>query len=225
LTATLAVIAKEPVPGRVKTRLCPPCTPLQAASLAAASLRDVLAAMLATPADRRVVVLDGRAPAWLPRQLDVVSQSGDGLDERLAHAFAELGRALVVSMDTPQVQPADLLAGLRALDRHDAVLGPAADGGYWAIGLRRPDPRALLGVPMGHERTLAVQRQRLDALGLRRAELRVLRDVDTWADALAAAADAPRTRFAAAVSATVVAVGVQRREHAVGAAGHEDAPG
>jgi uncharacterized protein len=225
LTATLAVMAKVPVPGRVKTRLCPPCTPLEAARLAEASLRDVLDAMLATPADRRVVVFDGRAPAWLPRQFDVVSQSGDGLDERLCHAFAELGRALVVSMDIPQVRAADLLAGLRALDRHDAVLGPAADGGYWAIGLRRPDPRALLGVPMGHERTLVAQRRRLDALGLRRAELRVLRDVDTWADALAAAADASRTRFAAAVSATVLAPGVQRLKHAVGAAGHEDAPG
>src|SRR5215207_1937346 len=182
LTATLAVIAKVPAAGRVKTRLCPPCTPLEAARLAEASLRDVLDAMLATPAERRAVVLEGCAPAWLPPQLDVVSQRGDGLDERLAHAFADLGRALVISMDTPQVRPADLLAGLRALCR-------------------------------------------LDALGLRRAELRVLRDVDTWADALGAAAEAPRTRFAAAVSATGLAFGVQRLEHAVGAAGHEDAPG
>jgi rSAM/selenodomain-associated transferase 1 len=216
VTATIAVIAKAPVPGRVKTRLCPPCTPPEAARLAEASLRDVVAAMLATPADRRAVVLDGRRPAWLPRQLDVVPQRGDGLDERLAHAFADLGRALVVSMDTPQVRPADLLAGLRALARHDAVLGPAADGGYWAIGLRRPDPRALVGVPMGLRNTLAAQRRRLDALGLRRAELRELRDVDVWADAVAAAAEAPRSRFAA---------GVDRLQHAVGAAGHEDPPG
>ena len=199
MTATLAVIAKAPVPGRVKTRLCPPCPPLQAARLAEASLRDVADALLATPADRRVIVLDGPRPAWLPSQVDVVPQRGDGLDERLAHAFADLGRALIVSMDTPQVRPLDLLAGLRALDRHDAVLGPAADGGYWAIGLRRPDPRALLGVPMGDDRTLTAQRQRLDALGLRRAELRELRDVDTWADARAVAEARPSTRFARAL--------------------------
>jgi rSAM/selenodomain-associated transferase 1 len=218
--ATLAVIAKAPVAGRVKTRLCPPCTPPQAARLAEASLHDVVTAMLATPAARRVVVIDGESPPWLPPQLEIVPQRGDGLDERLAHAFADLGRALIVSMDTPQVRPADLLAGLRALGRHDAVLGPAADGGYWAIGLRRPDPGALLGVPMGGDRTLAAQRRRLDALGLRRAELRMLRDVDTWADAVAAAAEAPRTRFATALSATV-----DRLQHAVGAAGHEHAPG
>ena len=225
MTATLAGIAKAPVPGRVKPRLCPPCTPPEAARLAEASLRDVLGAMLATPADRRVVVLDGRAPRWLPPQVDVVPQRGNGLDERLAHAFADLGCALVVGMDTPQVRPADLVAGLRALDRHDAVLGPATDGGYWAIGLRRPDPRALLGVPMGHKRTLGAQRRRFDALGLRRAELSMLRDVDTWADAVAVAAEASNTRFAAMVSATVLAVGVECLEHAVGATGHEDAPG
>jgi uncharacterized protein len=220
VTATLAVIAKAPVPGRVKTRLCPPCTPSQAALLADASFRDVVDALLATPADRRVVVLDGPRPAWLPSQVDVVPQRGDGLDERLAHAFADLGRALIVSMDTPQVRPLDLLAGLHALDRHDAVLGPAADGGYWAVGLRRPDPRTLLGVPMGADRTLTAQRRRLDALGLRRAELRELRDVDTWTDALAAGAEAPRSRFGAALSATV-----DRLQLTVGTAGHEHAAG
>jgi uncharacterized protein len=220
VTDTLAVIAKAPVPGRVKTRLCPPCTPSHAARLADASLCDVVGALLATPADRRVVVLDGPAPAWLPPELHVVPQRGDGLDERLAHAFADLGRALIVSMDVPQVRPADLLAGLRALDRRDAVLGPAADGGYWAIGLRRSDPHALVGVPMGTDRTLTSQRRRLDALGLRRAELRVLRDVDTWADAVAVAAEAPGTRFAAALSADV-----DHLQLAVGAAGDEDAPG
>lgn len=220
MTDTLAVIAKAPVPGRVKTRLCPPCTPAHAARLADASLCDVVGALLATPADRRVVVLEGPAPNWLPSELHVLPQRGDGLDERLAHAFADLGRALIVSMDVPQVRPADLLAGLRALDRHDAVLGPAADGGYWAIGLRRPDPLALVGVPMGADRTLTSQRRRLDALGLRRAELRVLRDVDTWADAMAVAAAAPATRFAAALSADV-----DDLQLAVGAAGDERSPG
>jgi uncharacterized protein len=201
VTATLAVIAKAPVPGRVKTRLWPPCSPPEAARLAEASLRDVVGALLATPADRRVIVLDGDSPPWLPPQLDVVPQRGDGLDERLAGAFEDLGPALVVGMDTPQVTPGDLLAGLRALEHWDAVLGPAADGGYWAIGLRRPEPRALLGIPMSTGHTLAAQRERLDALGLRWTELRVLRDVDTWPDAVAAAGAASGSRFAAAVAA------------------------
>ena len=216
MTATLAVIAKAPLPGRVKTRLCPPCTPSEAAELAEAALRDVVDVMIATPADRRVVVLDGPPPAWLPPELGVVAQRGGGLDERLVHAFDDLGRALIVSMDCPQVLPADLSVGLCALRRHDAVLGASADGGYWAIGLRRPEPRALIGVPMGGARTLAAQRRRLDALGLRHAELRELRDVDTWADAVAVATDARGTRFSAAVD---------RLEHTVGAPGHEHASG
>jgi rSAM/selenodomain-associated transferase 1 len=196
VSIALAVIAKAPEPGRVKTRLCPPLTATQAAELAEASLRDVIAAMLATPAARHVIVLDGDPPTWLPPALDVVPQRGDGLDERLTAAFADVGPALVIGMDTPQVQPDDLTAGLDALETHDAVLGPAADGGYWAIGLRRAHPRAVRGVPMSSGRTLAAQRARLAALGLRRAELRALRDVDTFRDALAVAVACPRSRFA-----------------------------
>jgi uncharacterized protein len=203
MIATLAAIAKVPKAGRAKTRLCPPCTPHEAATLAQAMLRDVLSAVLATPADRRVLVLDGSPPEWLPPQLEVVAQRGGGLDERLAHAFAEIGPALIVGTDTPQVRPADLLAGLRALADHDAVLGLAADGGYWALGLRRANPSALLGVPMSTVHTLAAQRQRLASLGLRCAELRVLRDVDTWPDAIAVAAEASGSRFAATLAAVL----------------------
>lgn len=205
MTAALAVIAKAPVAGRVKTRLCPPCSPEQAALLAQAALADVLDAMLSTPAARRVIVLDGEPPAWLPSGIDVVSQRGDGLDERLAAAFDDIGPALVIGMDSPQVRPVELWLGLDAVRIHDAVLGPAEDGGYWAIGLREPDPQALLGVPMSSPDTLRAQRERLARLGLRRAELRALRDVDTWADALAVARVAPRTRFARALAAQAVA--------------------
>jgi glycosyltransferase A (GT-A) superfamily protein (DUF2064 family) len=79
----------------------------------------------------------------------------------------------------------------------DAVLGPAADGGYWAIGLRWPDPRVFAGVPMSSDTTGRAQRARLRALGLVTAELPRLRDVDTIADARVVAAAWPRTRFAA----------------------------
>src|SRR5829696_8686513 len=66
MSVALAVMAKSPQCGRVKTRLCSPCTPREAAALADASLRDVVTAMLATPVARRVVVLDGPPPPWLP---------------------------------------------------------------------------------------------------------------------------------------------------------------
>jgi glycosyltransferase A (GT-A) superfamily protein (DUF2064 family) len=194
-TTTLLVIAKQPVPGRVKTRLVPPCTYQQAAALAEAALADTLHTVLRVPAKRRIVVLEGKPGPWLPPGFDIVPQCGGPLDERLAHAFAAAsGPALLIGMDTPQVSP-DLLT----VDWHaaDAMLGPAADGGFWALGLREPDPDLLRGVPMSTPRTGAVQRARLLAAGLRVADLPRLRDVDTAADAVSVACQAPRSRFAA----------------------------
>jgi uncharacterized protein len=201
----LVVIAKAPRAGHSKTRLCPPCTPRQAAALARAALADTLEALRATPAARHVLVLDGEAGDWLPPGFEVLPQRGRGLDERLAHAFDDVaGPALLVGMDTPQVTPGDLREGLARLAEPgtDAVLGPAPDGGYWAIGLREPDPRLFLGVPMSSARTCRAQRARLSSLGLRVGDLRALRDVDRIADAHAVAALAPSGRFARALALT-----------------------
>jgi glycosyltransferase A (GT-A) superfamily protein (DUF2064 family) len=194
---TLLVIAKQPVPGRVKTRLVPPCTHEQAASLAEAALADTLHAVLMVPARRRVLVLEGRPGPWLPAGFDVVAQCAGPLDERLAGAFAAVrGPALLIGMDTPQVTPDLLTVDWQAAD---AVFGPAADGGFWALGLRVPDPALLRGVPMSTTSTGAIQRARLVAAGLRVADLPSLRDVDTAADAVAVARQAPQSRFAARV--------------------------
>ena len=194
---TLAVIAKAPAPGRSKTRLSPPLSPMQAADLAEAALRDTLATVAATRVGRKVLVLDGLAGPWLPDGFEVISQRGSGLDERLAAAFEDLGGpTLIIGMDSPQVSAELLELALGQLQSHPAVLGPAEDGGYWAIGLRRADPNALLGVPMSSPHTLTAQRIRLRALGLSIGELPTLRDVDTFDDAVAVAAAAPGTRFA-----------------------------
>ncbi|MFD0317833.1 TIGR04282 family arsenosugar biosynthesis glycosyltransferase [Streptomyces flavalbus] len=197
--STLLVIAKEPRPGRVKTRLTPPFIPEEAATLAAAALADTLAAVAATPATRRVLVLDGAPGPWLPPGFDVVPQVAGGLDERLAAAFAgcDGGPALLVGMDTPQVTP-DLLTVDFA--DCDAYFGAAEDGGFWALGLAAPDPALLRGVPMSTPVTGAVQRARLTDAGLRVRELPRLRDVDTAADARAVAAAAPGSRFAATLA-------------------------
>jgi rSAM/selenodomain-associated transferase 1 len=199
---TLAVIAKAPVAGRSKTRLCPPCSPQEAAELATAALRDTLAAVLAVEGvARRVLVLDGAPGPWLPAGFEIVAQRGDGLAARLAAAFDDLGGpTFLVGMDTPQLTPGLLSDGLRALDDADASLGPAPDGGYWGIGLNTPDPAVFASVPMSVESTGAVQRERLRALGLQTAILPLLRDVDLIADARAVAALAPQTRFAAALA-------------------------
>ncbi|MEV5482707.1 MULTISPECIES: TIGR04282 family arsenosugar biosynthesis glycosyltransferase [Streptomyces] len=200
---TVLVIAKEPVPGRVKTRLTPPYTPHQAAWLAEAALYDTLQAVRAMPARRRVVVLDGRPGNWLPAGFDVRQQGPGGLDERLAAAFAgSAGPTLLIGMDTPQVTPQLLAPALDfgAWDDCDAWFGAADDGGFWALGLATPDPRLLRGVPMSTDRTGAAQRARLAAAGLRVRELPPLRDVDTAADAEQVAAAAPDGRFAATLA-------------------------
>ena len=200
------VIAKAPVAGRVKTRLCPPCSPSEAAGLAAAALADTLSAASASRATRRVLVLDGDAGDWVPPSFDVVPQRGSGLAERLTAAFADVGGpSLLIGMDTPQVTPALLDAGLAALDHSDAVLGLARDGGYWAIGLRRPDAAVFRDVPMSAPDTGAVQRARLASLRLRTATLPPLRDVDTIADARAVAEVARGGRFARALATLEVA--------------------
>ncbi|MEU8034835.1 DUF2064 domain-containing protein [Streptomyces sp. NPDC049099] len=201
---TLLVIAKQPLPGRVKTRLTPPFTPQQAAQLAEAALADTLHAVTATPATRRVIVLDGAPGPWLPPGFEVLPQCAGGLDERLADAFAHCsGPALLIGMDTPQVTPELLTVDFEGCD---AYLGPAEDGGFWAIGLAEPAPALLRGVPMSTPETGAVQRQRLLAAGLRVRELPWLRDVDTAADAHAVAVLAPHGRFAARLARCTSAV-------------------
>jgi glycosyltransferase A (GT-A) superfamily protein (DUF2064 family) len=200
---TLLVIAKEPRPGRVKTRLTPRFTPAEAARLAAAALADTLDTVRALPARRRVLVLDGAPGPWLPAGIEVVPQVAGGLDERLAAAFAQCtGPALLVGMDTPQITP-ELLApavGADAWRDCDAWFGPAEDGGFWALGLADPQPALLRGVPMSTATTGAVQRARLAAAGLRIRDLPLLRDVDTPYDAHEVAATAPASRFAATLA-------------------------
>lgn len=199
----LLVMAKAPLPGRVKTRLCPPCTPAQAASIAGAALEDTLAAARASFPGRVVVALDGEPGPWLPSDVSVVAQREGDLAARLAGAFNDVGApALAIAGDTPQVTPVLLaLAAARLLTPGvDAVLGPTPDGGYWVIGLRRDDPRVFAGVPMSVDDTESAQRERLEHLGLNCVTLPVLRDVDTFEDALAVAATVPDSRFAAMLS-------------------------
>ncbi|MGH8975718.1 MAG: TIGR04282 family arsenosugar biosynthesis glycosyltransferase [Acidimicrobiia bacterium] len=201
---TLLVVAKEPRAGRSKTRLCPPCTPAEAAWLAEAALADTLSAVAATPGVRRVLVLDGRPGPWMSPGVEVVAQGGGGLDDRLAQAFAGAGGpALLVGMDTPQVTPGLLTDALANLARPevDAVLGPAVDGGWWALGLTDPHPADILGVPMSTPHTGMAQLVRLAARGRRVQLLPRLRDVDRIDDARAVAALAPRSRFAARLRA------------------------
>jgi uncharacterized protein len=202
LSVRVVVIAKSPQPGRSKTRLTPPCEPAQAARLAEASLRDTLAAVAATPCHERVLALAGPPGDWLPDCFRVIDQGEGSLDRRLAHVFSRSADpTLLIGMDTPQVGPWLLEGAIAALEAPgtDAVLGHAEDGGYWAIGLRRPDPHAFAGVPMSVAETGARQEEALRGLGLRVGLLPTLRDVDLIGDARAVAAMAPAGGFARAL--------------------------
>ncbi|MGN9780045.1 TIGR04282 family arsenosugar biosynthesis glycosyltransferase [Nonomuraea sp. ZG12] len=201
--AQIVVLAKRPVPGRVKTRLTPPHTPGEAAALAAACLQDTLAAVAATPAAGRVLAVDD--PRLTAPGFSMIEQRGDGLDERLAWAFqdayaADPAPVVLIGMDTPQITPALLSRAGEALDEADAVFGPASDGGYWLLGLRVPDPALLLGVPMSQPCTGEAQLRRLRDAGLRVASLPRLTDVDDAATAREVAATAPDTHFAATLA-------------------------
>ncbi|GAA3419873.1 TIGR04282 family arsenosugar biosynthesis glycosyltransferase [Streptosporangium vulgare] len=203
--AQIVVIAKEPVAGRVKTRLTPPFTPVQAACLAAAALRDTLHAVAATRVCRRVLALEGLPGIWLPGGFTVIPQRGDGLDQRLASAFHDAHRlyrlpVILIGMDTPQVTPGLLDTAVTLLAAHDAVYGPASDGGFWLLGLRHPDPSLLLGVTMSRRTTGATQLRRLHEAGLDVAHMPELDDVDIASDAFHVAAQAPGSRFAEALA-------------------------
>ena len=202
MSVRVVVIAKSPQPGRSKTRLMPPCDPPQAARLAEASLRDTLRTVAATRCGERVLALAGPRGNWLPGGFRVVDQGEGTLDRRLAHVFSHCpGPTLLIGMDTPQVSPWLLEEALSSLLRPgtDAVLGHAEDGGYWAIGLRRPDLRAFVGVPMSVAETGARQEDALHRLDLRIGLLPTLRDVDLIGDARAVAAMAPAGGFARAL--------------------------
>ena len=208
--ARVLVVAKAPVPGRVKTRLGATLGMADAARLAAAALLDtVVAATAAVGADRCVLALDGDLSTAVDgaaltdavRGWTVVPQRGDGLAERLAAAHADAGPGPVVQvgMDTPQVTAALLLEVAAGLDRAGAVLGAAADGGWWVLALRDPGRAELLrGVPMSTPETGAATLSALVAAGLTVGATATLRDVDHHDDAAAVAASAPGSAFARA---------------------------
>ena len=167
------MLAKAPVPGRAKTRLCPPATPEQAAGLAAAALADTLAAARRVPAAQVVVALDGEPDPALAAALEgttVIAQRGGELGERIAGAHADVARlapgacTVLIGMDTPQLDPAVLGGCLDAVSDPD---GPAASS----------------------------------AASVRVAAMPELTDVDTMVDAHTVASACPGSRFATLLAA------------------------
>lgn len=206
----VSVIAKAPVAGQVKTRLSPPCTPEQAAEVAAAALADTLTAVdqvASLTGARRVLLLDGDSQNWMPTAFDVVAQRGNGLEERLCNGFLDLGPGVIIGMETPHVA-ASLADAIAAARRGIDSIGLASDGGYWMVGLCADSAtrahELFDGVPMSSTHTGLAQLRRLHARGRPVRLLPMARDLDTFDD-LRAVAESGRTGLLAAVAARVLA--------------------
>lgn len=179
----LIVVGKPPEPGRAKTRLVPPLSEAEAAELAWAFLQDTCLAALGLGWERVSLV---HPPGSLERLrtlgVQLVPQRGHGLGDALAGSFAdhaEFDQTVLIGSDTPDL-PLELVEqASRELASTDVVIGPAADGGYYLLGLRRPHPGLFEGIAWSTERVYAQTVARAESLGLRTAILPGWADVDT----------------------------------------------
>ena len=212
--AVVLVVAKAPVVGLVKTRLGRVVGMERAAQLAAAALLDTLAVCVAAYGVARChLALDGELAGGelADELLDATTgwtlhpQRGKDFAQRLVRAHEDTAGAsgapvVQVGMDTPHLD-AGTLAGIGSrLDHRDAaVLGPAVDGGWWALGVGGPHLLTHLErVPMSTPRTGRLTREALVRAGAEVSAVETLRDVDEAVDAESVAAAAPGTRFAQA---------------------------
>jgi rSAM/selenodomain-associated transferase 1 len=188
----LIVVAKEPVRGRTKTRLCPPFTPASAAAFYRCLLLDTLALMAQLGnVDRSIAYMPSEAGAFFreiaPNGFHLVPQQGTDLGERLSNALGhhlELGyrRVVIMNSDGPTLPRSHLEEAFSGLDRADVTLGPSRDGGYYLIGLKQPQPELFQGIAWSTgqvtAQTLAICRR----LGLGVHLLPEWYDVDVAAD-------------------------------------------
>lgn len=209
------VVAKAPVPGEAKTRLAAELGDDAAADVAAAALLDTLEAVRAAGCPSVVALTGDITRAVRRREVEqalgehrVIDQRGGGFALRLANAHADAAAAVgttavvQVGMDTPQLTVALLRSAVTALGESDAALGPASDGGWWCLAVRRAElAGCLAGVPMSRPDTgLLTYSALLHAGAASVSRLAELRDVDTLSDALEVARTAPGSRFAAALA-------------------------
>jgi hypothetical protein len=211
----IAVFAKWPEPGHVKTRLSPALPAPHACDLYRAMLEDALAAAQTGADEAFIYWADsgsaGEAPA-IPPGIRARPQRGPELGARLEHAFEELlladhDRALIIGADCPALDPAILEQAYAALERHDLALGPTRDGGYYLVGLRRAAPPLFRDIAWSTERVFGQTVERARAMGLAVKTLPELTDLDTaedlvgWLKELAGRRELPRLRSIEALRA------------------------
>lgn len=181
----LVVIAKRPLPGQTKTRLTPPLLPVQAAELYECFLRDTLDVARQVPDVTRLIVyapLDAKNYfAQLAPDYVLIPQIGDDLGARLDHALTTclrdgFARVVIMDSDSPSLPARCLVAAFAELERADVVLGPCDDGGYYLIGVKRPQPRLVRQVEMSTPNVLR------DTLALAREENLLVALLESWFD-------------------------------------------
>lgn len=150
--SSIIIVAKRPVPGNVKTRLCPPLTPQESSNLYSCFLQDTIDKVAKVPGALKYLALDiedievqgGEIAPPLhsistPQSFKVISQGSGDLGERLAYladyAFKESDRLIFVGADSPSLPIPYLESALQLLGDNDVVIGPSEDGGYYLLGM------------------------------------------------------------------------------------------
>ena len=184
----LAILARWPTSGTVKSRLSPALPPQLACDLYRAMLEDTLAASAGSRAEERFVYWadapQDRGAVRLPPGITARDQAGSDLGVRLAHVFSDLlgapfDRAVAIGVDCPELEPGIIREAYEALQACDVVLGPVSDGGYYLLALRRASPELFEGVDWGTPRVLEQTLERARRAGLESALLGGLSDLDT----------------------------------------------
>lgn len=188
----LIVVAKEPVPGQTKTRLCPPFTPKDAARFYRCLMVDTLALMgRLDAADLTVAYMPSSArpffEALAPNGFRLIPQEGADLGERLANALGHhfdlnYDRVVIMNSDGPTLPLAHLEEAFSGLDRADITLGPGHDGGYYLIGMKRIHPRLFEGITWSTEQVIPQTLDICRRMGLAVHCLPEWYDVDVEAD-------------------------------------------
>lgn len=184
----LLIFIKNPVKGKVKTRVARTAGPKRALAIYRELLRHTREVALQVPAER-YVYYDSHLPEdddWPATHFHRRVQQGVDLGERMWLAFHEAlqrhDRALLIGSDCPALAPAHLEKAFDLLDRHDVVLGPALDGGYYLIGLKHPHPALFTDIEWSTPLVLQRTVERIEQEGLSHALIEPLPDVDTEED-------------------------------------------
>jgi rSAM/selenodomain-associated transferase 1 len=189
----LVIVGKAPEPGKTKTRLCPPLSPEQAATLYSAFLRDTVEMGRSLGWERVTVIYPPATGArtalrrLLPDGVHLMAQQGNGLGQALSNAFVRhdaggFDRVVLIGSDNPTL-PAELIeTASAALDGHDLVIGPATDGGYYLIGMDRPHLAVFDRITWSTSLVYGETVERAHESGLSVATVPAWPDVDTFDD-------------------------------------------